>query len=374
MTTNEIVSSVVSYATSGDNVARLNAIERDTKLKARYLEDIKRYVRETYKLQGKGLDAVLDGFSRFMWSYYIIDELIADKDISDIHILGYDQIYYKKNGARKLSDIHFTDEKDYERFVERVALKNKINISDKNAIQKVVDKSQDGWRLRFNVSTKFVTNSDSAYIHIRKHPAEKYDIDYLISRNTLTSAQADYLKDKIKLGGSILFCGDSGSGKTTLMNALLEFIPDEKLTYCIQESDELFMTKKAAFMSYHTIENKGEGKINYSLSDLAKNGLLTDTDVFVVGEIKGEEALDFLVAVHTGATGYGSVHSPTEKDAFIRLVDYIKKASDYSVSEIQYMLRFLKTVVFMKAYKVESISTVAWDNKADKLSFNREVF
>lgn len=370
----DIVNQVVAFATSPENVAVLNMLERDTSAdsRERYIKEMREHVRSVYRLSEEMENLVIEEFSRFMWSYYIIDELIANPDISDIHILGHDQIYYKEDGVRKSSSIHFSDEKDYERFVERVAIKNKVNTSDKNAIQRFTDKSQPGWRLRFTLSTKFVTNTRTAFIHIRKHPAVKYDIPYLIGKKMLTESQAEYLKDKMRQGESILFSGSGGSGKTTLLNALMEYIPDKSI-YCIQETDELFMEKKALFMTYHTVENKGEGKISYSLSDLAENGLTTDTDVFIVGEIKGAEALDFLIAVHTGATGYGSVHAPSERDAFVRLVDYIKKASDYNVNEIQYMLRFLNTVVFMQGYKVGSISTVSWDNEKDKLRFTKEV-
>lgn len=372
-TIQEMVNEVVSFATSQENVAKLNAVERGMNTRDDYLAGLRSYVMEHYGLQEdpETLDKVMDGFTRFMWSYYILDDLIDDRDISDIKLIAYDQIYYKRNGKRELSDIRFIDERDYDRFVERVAIKNHINISEQNAIQVFTDKSQPGWRLRFNLSSKFITNTGSNYIHIRKQPEVKYKIEDLIRQGMLTQRQAEHLIKKVRNRESILLCGSGGSGKTTLLNALIEYF-EGRSVYCIQESDELHPEKKMEFMSYHTVMNKGEGKLRYSLSDLAPNGLLTDTDIFILGEIKGAEALDFLIAVHTGAAGYGSVHAPSEEDAYIRLADYIKKVSDYSIDEILYMLRYLSTCVFMKDYRCASISSVEWDDSQRKLIFRKE--
>ena len=80
----------------------------------------------------------------------------------------------------------------------------------------------------------------------------------------------------------------------------------------------------------HTVTNRGEGKIEYTLQDLARNGLLTDIDFFIIGEIKGGEALYLLNAVYTGARGWASVHGASATEAMKKLVDYIKYNSDYS--------------------------------------------
>ena len=94
--------------------------------------------------------------------------------------------------------------------------------------------------------------------------------------------------------------------------------------------------------------------------------------MFVIGEIKGDEALDFLIAVHTGATGYGSIHAPSERDAFFRIADYIQRVSKYNIDEILFMLRYLKTVVFLDKYKVKSISSVSWSDTERELVFRKE--
>ena len=75
------------------------------------------------------MESIYEQFARFVWSYYIIDGLIADPDISDIRITDASHVYIKKRGVRSLSGVRFESADDYERFIERVALKNKVNMA-----------------------------------------------------------------------------------------------------------------------------------------------------------------------------------------------------------------------------------------------------
>ena len=372
----DITKDVIAFATSKENVARLNAVERGMYTKEFYLSEIREYVCDRYHLgkEDKETEEILDGFSRFMWSYYILDPLIADTNITDIRIISYDKIFiHKSDGTRQLTDVRFADEEDYRRFIERTAMKMKVSISDNNAMQAVTDKTQEGWILRVQISTKFVINAKTAYLHIRKEPAKKYTMDELVRKGMLTRKQADYLIERIRKGESVLFCGAGGCGKTTLLNALIEYMVGRSI-YCVQSEDELFMENpEGEFMSYHSVEGNGEGKVRYSLADVSKTGLLVDVNVFINAEIKGPEALDFLTFVYSGCTGYGIVHAPSEEDAFMRIAYLAKKASDYSVDEIFYMLRHIKKAVFLNERKVESISSVDWNGEERKLEFRKEM-
>ena len=372
----EMTELVVAYTTSAEQVASLNSVDRGLIKKEAYLNDLLSYVIERFHLENdmERAKQVVDNFERFMWSYYILDELIADKAISDIRVTAWNQIYFKKYGKRQRSTISFLSPEDYDRFIERVALKNKINLSDQNAIQIFTDVSQPDWRLRFNISTKFITNSGCPYLHIRKLPKKKVLLPELVSKHKMLSPkQAEYLSNLVKNNESILFCGAGGSGKTTIMNALFEYI-DNRSIYCIQESDEIFMEQDCEFMNYHVVTNRGEGKINYTLGDLAPFGLVCDIDTFIIGEIKGKEALDFLTTVFTGATGYGSVHAPSEDDAYTRVADLVRRASDYTNEEIFNMLKKIDNVVFMKNYKVCGISKATWDNEKKVFHYDHIMF
>lgn len=365
----EIVRHVVDYVTSGFNVARFNMCERGEISKEVFADEVKAYIRNTYSVNEEQVFEIYEQFSRFVWSYYIIDSLIADPDISDIRIIDAGHVYVKKRGVRSLSGVRFQNTDDYERFIERVALKNKINMGNNNAISIFTDKSQKDWILRFNLSTRYVLSGNAPMLHIRKHAKKKKLLPRLVEDGMLSEELADILIKKIEDGESFLLCGAGSAGKTTLMNAMLEAIPDKYSIFCVQEAEELFSMRSREFFSYHIVENRGDGKIKYSLENIARNGLLVDSDVYMIGEIKGSEAKDFLYAVHTGAICYASIHANSPQDAYFRLVDYVKRSSTHSSEEILFMLRSLKNCIFLKKYKIEMITELEWLQDDNKMQF-----
>lgn len=366
----DIVKRVVDYVTSGFNVARFNMCERGEISRETFADEIKTYIKNNYYVSKAQVGSIYEQFARFVWSYYIIDGLIADPDISDIRITDASHVYIKKRGVRSLSGVRFESADDYERFIERVALKNKVNMANNNAINIFTDKSQKDWILRFNLSTKFVLSAQAPMLHIRKHARKKKLFPRLVAEAMLSEELADTLRRKIEAGESFLVCGAGSAGKTTLMNAMLEIIPMSFSIFCVQESEELFSMQPREFCAYHIVENRGEGKLRYSLEDISRNGLLVDSDVYMIGEIKGGEAKDFLYAVHTGAICYASIHANSPRDAYFRLVDYVKRSSSHSTDEIMFMLRSLKNCIFMKKYKIQTIAEVGWSEEQKELTFH----
>lgn len=86
--------------------------------------------------------------------------------------------------------------------------------------------------------------------------------------------------------------------------------------------EELFSNIHPDIMFQHIVINRGEGKIQYELKDLARNALLLDLDYFIIGEIKGDEAVHFLTAAYTGHQCWASVHGISSTEAIDKLADY----------------------------------------------------
>lgn len=333
-------------------------VERGIKDKSELMLAADAYLR-TRGVSAESRKRLIDHFSRFIWGYYILEEAINDKDISDIKVLSENNVRIKRKGRRMNADIRFPSKSDYKRFISMVAVKNKTNLSDVNAIQSFTDKeSNSNFILRFNIATDFVNSCDVPYLHIRKIPKKKYTIKNLIELNMLDEKTADYLINAASNSSGILFTGKGASGKTTLMNVLLDYIPHDKSGLVIQENEELFSNSHPDMMFQHIVSTHGEGKIQYDLKDLGRNGLLTDLDYFIIGEIKGGEALYLLNASYTGHRCWASVHGMSSTEAFNKLADYVKYESDYSLTDIKRMLIGIKTIVYMKDFKVCEISEV----------------
>lgn len=366
-----LVAEIIEYFTTQDPQS-LTQLNRGIITKEDFLK------LATVWLQKKGIRAhfipvVIEMFRKYMWGYYILEDLINDDEISDIKVLSPDNIQIKRLGKRLGTSVKFKDMEDYKRFVQVVATKNQVNISDINAIQNFTDRTNNEKNiLRFNISSEFVNSVGNPYLQIRKIPKIKRGLTELIEAGMMDENTAEYLADKAKTSSGIVFCGKGASGKTTLMNALLEHIPKDKAGLVIQENEELFSKKHPNMMFQHVVMANGEGKVEYSLKDLARNGLLIDLDYFIIGEIKGDEALYFLNACSTGHQAWCSVHGNSSTEALFKLADYIKYASDYSQADVLKMLTSLHVVVFLKDYKVVEISEiVGYDAESENLKYKR---
>ena len=290
-----IVENFTEVQTGSINKVRRGLMER---------EDFEKEIEE-FLLRGKvpedKIPIIIERFNKYVWGYYILDDLINDESISDIKVINEKNIRIKRNGKRFSSGLQFKNAKDYKNFVSSVAVKNKTNLSDINAIQTFTDKvTNPNSILRFNISSELVNSSGLPYLHIRKIPKVKRTKEELISLGMFDEKTADYLIDRLINGEGMFFTGKGASGKTTLMNFLIDYIPSNKSGLAIQENEELFSETHPDIMFQHLVESRGEGKIKYTLRDLTINGLLTDLDYFIIGEIKGGEAADFLNASYTG--------------------------------------------------------------------------
>lgn len=351
---------------------QLNMLERNKITKEAFTELVYDYIRSNVTQDERDVEDTFKTFASFLWSYDIIDELIDDDEISDIKIYDWDHIRVQRLGHRETAKLKFRNPDHFKKFVEHTAIKNKASISAQNALQNFTDKySSDKAIMRFNITTPVINSNEKYLLSIRKIPKHKYTTERLIELGFFTREMADYFEDRVKNGGGLLVAGKGGSGKTTLLNWALDKLPDDISGLCIQENEELFSNHPdIAFQ--HTIINRGEGKIEYNLGDLARNGLLMDIDYFIIGEIKGAEALYLLNAVYTGAKGWATVHGSSATEAMKKLVDYIKYNSDYSQEEALQMLVHLDTVVFMKDFGVREVQEITgYDPEIGDLTYKK---
>lgn len=317
------------------------------------------------------INIMLERIDTCIYGNDVLEPLINDKSISDIKVISPYKIRVKRYGRRLTSNLHFRSDEDYWRFLEGIAIRNHTDLSPYNAIQNFTDKtSNKNCIMRFNICTPLVNSVPYPYLHIRKINKEKYTIEQLINEGMLDIKTASYLLDKVKNGRGMLFTGKGASGKTTLMNTLLDYIPFNNSGLVIQENEELFTKVHPDLMFQHIVTSRKQGQLQYDLKDLARNGLLTDLDYFIIGEIKGGEALYFLNAAYTGHKCMASCHGASATQAMNKLADYVKYESDYSKEDALKMLQSLEVIVFMKNFKVAEIAEViGWDDEKKDLKY-----
>lgn len=329
------------------------------------ITEMNNYIARMYRISDEKIKRFDAYIEKYIFGFHVLTDLMAAKDISDIKVLAWDNVRVKQLGKRKNTNVKFWSPEDYRGSVEMFAVKNGINLGNVNAIQTFTDKrSSEDFIYRFNISTGAINSTGDPYLHIRKIAKQKKTIEDLIDLQMLDRAMADYLERR-RDEGYVIICGKNGSGKTHLLNAMLDEIPEEESVLVVQENEELFSNTHPDMMFQHIAVRRGDKKINYSLKELVINGLLTDIDHIVIGEIKGGEALHFITAALTGCHGITTIHSIDAKGALDKLADYCKWESDYSREEILKLLSCVKTIVYIDDFKIQEIAeNFGWDENA----------
>jgi pilus assembly protein CpaF len=296
------------------NLDRLNEIKR---------EDVRREV-------GPILEAILAAEStpmnlqeRERLAQEVLDEvfglgplepLLADSSISDILVNTYKQVYIERRGMLELTNVQFRDDTHLMSVIERIV----------SAIGRRVDESSpmvdarlaDGSRVNAIIPPLAV---DGPCLSIRRFGRERLNAEDLVANKTLTQPMLDLLKGCVKARLNILVSGGTGAGKTTLLNVLSSFISDRERIVTIEDAAELQLHQEHV-VRLETRPSNIEGKGAIHQRQLMINSLRMRPDRIIVGEVRGEEALDMLQAMNTGHDGsLTTVHSNSPRDALSRL-------------------------------------------------------
>ena len=340
--------------------------------KEEFLEEVKKHIQSHYPGSEQGMGELLLCFEQYVFGYSRLSPLIDDPEVSDIRVVSFSDIRVKRNGKRMDAGIVFDSEKEYRQFVDYVATKNQVNISNLNAIQRFTDvESHKDFILRFTISMPLLNTYSEPYLCIRKVPRDFPMVKELIEKEMMDLDTAKLLVRRFRMG-STLICGGNSSGKTTLLNALKETLPDDVAVLVAQQADELTTKYHPDMMFLHSLPGTAESRVSYDLKDLSIAGLTMDVDFFIIGEVKGGEALYLLNAAYTGQICAATIHAPSADRACEKLVDYAMYESRYSREELMKMMDCFKTVVFMEHYKVKQVYACAgWDPKLKELKYEK---
>lgn len=337
-----------------------------------FLSEASAHIRTYYRIGEEERNRLLEEFEQYIFGYSRLSSLIDDKTVSDIRVMGYDNIRVKRRGQRMTAGIRFSSPREYRQFIDYIATRNQVNISNLNAIQRFTDnESHPDFILRFTLSMPLVNTYNEPYLCIRKVPKVFPQMKELIQQNMMDQATAELLIERFRQG-STLICGGNSSGKTTLLNALKETLPDDMAVLVTQQADELTTMFHPDMMFLHSLPGTGEQQVNYDLEHISIAGLTMDVDFFIIGEVKGAEALYLLNAAYTGQLCAATIHAPSADRAPDKLVDYAMYESRYSRDELMRMMDCFQTLIFMERYRVKEIYACGgWSEKHHNLIFER---
>ena len=284
--------------------------------KEQFLREVLKHIEQNYHLPVEKQADLLKEFEQYVFGYSRLSPLMDDGSISDIRVVSHDCIRIKREGKRMDAGIAFASEKEYRQFIDYIATRNQVNISNLNAIQRFTDtESHPDFIFRFTLSMPIVNTYSEPYLCIRKVPKNFPMMAQLVEKNMMDRATAELLVQRFRQG-STLICGGNSSGKTTLLNALKETLPDDMAILVAQQADELTTLFHPDMMFLHSLPGASESSVNYDLKHISIAGLTMDVDFFIIGEVKGGEALYLLNA----AWGYGGAEVPAPQATLMKMI------------------------------------------------------
>lgn len=245
----------------------------------------------------------------------LLDTIMADDNITEVMINGTDNIFIEEKGRLKRINEKFESQRKLEDVIQRIVGMAGREVNQANPICDT--RLPDGSRVSVVLPPIALCGPT---ITIRKFSKKPMTIEKLIEYGSITKDIAKVLEELVKAKYNIFICGGTGSGKTTFLNALSNYIPKDERIITIEDSAELQITGIDNLVSMETRNSNTAGSGQITIRDLIKTSLRMRPERIIVGEVRGEEALDMLQAMNTGHDGSLSTgHANGTRDMLSRL-------------------------------------------------------
>lgn len=243
-----------------------------------------------------------------------IEELLGDPTVSEIMINGPLKVYVERRGRTELSDVVFDNEGELMALVYKMLSTTRRRVDESSPFTEV--SLRDGSRVNIVIPPLAL---DGPTLTIRKFLREIKTAEDLISLGTLDTRMADFLVACIKAKVNIIFSGATGAGKTTTLNVFSSYIANDERIISIEDTAEMrFSQEHVVRLEAKQANIEGKGAI--SIRDLFKNSLRMRPDRIIIGEIRGEEALEMLQAICSGHRGsLAVIHGNSPQDVIYRI-------------------------------------------------------
>jgi pilus assembly protein CpaF len=243
-----------------------------------------------------------------------LEPLLRDPGISDILVNTHKHVFIEKGGTLHRIQTTFQDDRHLMRVIDRIVSAVGRRVDDSSPM--VDARLPDGSRVNAIIPPLAV---DGPLLSIRRFPAERLKSDDLVKLRAMTQPMLEFLSHCVRARLNAIISGGTGAGKTTLLNVLSGFIGDRERIVTIEDAAELQLHQEHV-ARLETRPPNVEGKGAVRQRQLMVNALRMRPDRIVVGEVRGEEALDMLQAMNTGHDGsLTTVHANTPRDALTRI-------------------------------------------------------
>jgi pilus assembly protein CpaF len=270
-----------------------------------------------------GLNVPLSSIERDRLSREVLDEvfglgplepLLQDRTINDILVNSHKEVYVERAGVLERTNVSFKDDAHLMHIIDKIVTGVGRRVDESSPM--VDARLADGSRVNVIIPPLAI---DGPVLSIRRFGTVPLESEDLVANKSLTPQMLELLRGAVQARINIVISGGTGAGKTTLLNVLSSFISDKERIVTIEDSAELQL-KQEHVVRLECRPPNVEGKGGVRQRELMINALRMRPDRIVMGEVRGEEALDMLQAMNTGHDGsITTVHANSPRDAIARM-------------------------------------------------------
>jgi len=253
-----------------------------------------------------------------IFGYGPLEPLLARDDIADIMVNGAHRVFIEVGGKVQRTNIRFRDNTQLMNICQRIVSKVGRRVDESSPICDA--RLADGSRVNVIAPPLAI---DGPTLTIRKFRKDKLKLTDLVSFGSITPDGARLLAVIGRARCNVIISGGTGSGKTTLLNCLTAYIDEDERVITCEDAAELQL-QQAHVVRLETRPPNLEGHGQVTMRDLVRNCLRMRPERIIVGEVRGPEAFDLLMAMNTGHDGsMGTVHANSPREALSRLESLI---------------------------------------------------
>lgn len=246
----------------------------------------------------------------------VLQPLMDDPSITEIMVNGTRSLYFERDGQIHGAHRVFETADQIMLVIDRILAPLGRRLDESSPI--VNARLPNGDRVNAVMAPIAI---DGPVMTIRRFSGRIASLQKLVELGSLPAWYARLLSWAVRLRQDVAVAGGTGSGKTTLLNALSLAIPAGERIVTIEDSAELSFDAALHVVRLEARSASIEGRGAITIRDLVTNALRMRPDRIVVGEVRGEEAIDMLQAMNTGHDGsLTTLHAGSAQEAVSRLV------------------------------------------------------
>jgi len=302
------------FMEAGD-LARVNFSEEAVRSK---LEQVcKALKRDGIRLDEQARASFVQQVLPDITGYGPLQALLDDPAISEIMVNGAESVFIERKGKKMRAPVTFDDETHLRSIVDKILSKTSTRLDETLPFADAV--LDDGSRVHVVIAPIV----SGIHLTIRKYNRTIQTTDDLIELQTLNEPIARFVSACIRAGLNILFAGAPGTGKTTMVEVFSQDFGKNERVIVIEDTSELHLRQpNTVFMLTRGANLEGKGAI--TTRDLLRNTLRMRPSRILLGEIRGDEVIDYLQALICGHRGsLGIIHASTPQEVLLRLENLV---------------------------------------------------